>query len=144
MYQIPAELITLGLSFRHLGTQLDTYAGLNESLPLDITVGITKRPEHLPVLLNLNFHKLNESQESFFDRFGAFSIGAEFLMSESVRLRVGYSNEKRRELKLGTTAGLAGFSFGGGLLVKEYVIDYALNSYGKIGSIHRISLGMNF
>lgn len=144
LYQIPAELITLGLSIRHLGTQLDTYAGIRETLPLDITVGITKRPEHLPVLLNLNFHKLNESQDSFFDRFGAFSVGAEFLMSESVRLRVGYNNEKRRELKLGSTAGLAGFSFGGGILVKEYLIDYALNSYGKIGSIHRFSVGMSF
>jgi len=96
------------------------------------------------VFLNLNFHKLNESQNSFFDRLSAFSIGAEFLMSESVRLRVGFDNEKRRELKLGTTSGMAGFSFGGGILVQDYVIDYALNSYGKIGSIHRISVGMNF
>lgn len=144
LYQIPSEQITLGLSVRHLGTQFDTFAGVREGLPLDITIGITKRPEHLPVLLNLNFHKLNESQDSFFDRLSAFSAGAEFLMSESVRLRVGYSNEQRKELKLGTTAGLAGFSFGGGILVQEYVIDYALNSYGKIGSIHRISVGMDF
>lgn len=144
LYQIPSEQITLGLSIRHLGTQFDTYAGVRENLPLDITLGVTKQPEHLPVLLNLNFHKLNESQSSFFDRLSAFSFGAEFLMSESVRLRVGYSNEQRRELKLGTTSGLAGFSFGGGILVQEYIIDYALNSYGKIGSIHRISVGMNF
>ena len=144
LYQIPSEQITLGLSVRHLGTQFDTFAGVRESLPLDITIGITKRPEHLPVLLNLNFHKLNESQDSFFDRLSAFSAGAEFLMSESVRLRVGYSNEQRKELKLGTTAGLSGFSFGGGILVQEYIIDYAFNSYGKIGSIHRISVGMNF
>jgi len=144
LYQIPAEQITLGLSIRHLGAQLDTYAGVRENLPLDITVGVTKRPEHLPVLLNLNFHKLNEQQDSFLDRLSAFSLGAEFLMSESVRLRVGFNNEQRRELKLGTTSGLAGFSFGGGILVQEYLIDYALNSYGKIGSIHRISVGMNF
>ena len=144
LYQIPSEQITLGLSIRHLGTQFNTYAGVRENLPLDITIGITKRPEHLPVFLNLNFHKLNESQNSFFDRLSAFSIGAEFLMSESVRLRVGFDNEKRRELKLGTTSGMAGFSFGGGILVQDYVIDYALNSYGKIGSIHRISVGMNF
>ncbi len=144
LYMVPSENITLGLSIRHLGTQLDTYAGIRESLPLDITIGITKRPEHLPVLLNLNFHKLNESRDSFFDRLSAFSFGAEFLMSESVRLRVGYNNEQRKELKLGSTSGLAGFSFGGGILVQEYLIDYALNSYGKIGSIHRISVGMIF
>ncbi len=76
------------------------------------------------------------------DRFSAFSFGAEFLMSESVRLRVGYDNEQRKELKLGTTAGLAGMSLGGGILLGEYIVDYAFNSYGKIGSLHRISIGM--
>lgn len=143
-YQIPEEQITLGLSIRHLGTQIGTYNGTRESLPLDITIGITKRPEHLPVFLNLNFHKLNESRNSFFDRLSSFSLGAEFLMSESVRLRAGYSNEQRKELKLGSSSGLAGFSFGGGVLIREYVVDYAFNSYGKIGGLHRISVGMNF
>lgn len=144
LYQIPSEQITLGASVVHLGTQLNSYAGTKESLPLDITVGITKRPEHLPVYLNLNFHKLNESHDSFFDRLSAFSFGAEFIMSESFRLRGGYSNEAKRELKLGTSAGLAGFSFGLGLLFREYLIDYSFNSYGKIGGLHRFSVGTTF
>ncbi|MEK7748477.1 MAG: type IX secretion system protein PorQ [Bacteroidota bacterium] len=143
MHQIPAENITLGASILNIGRQLKTYAGVRESLPLDVKIGITKRPEHLPVLLNLNFHKLNESQESFFDRFSSFSFGAEFLMSESVRFRVGYNNEQRKELKLGTSAGMAGFSLGGGFLFDEYQLDYSFNSYGKIGSLHRISLAMS-
>ena len=143
-YEIPSESITLGASLLHAGTQLSTYAGVRESLPLDLTIGITKRPEHLPVLLNLNFHKLSEQRSSFFDRFTSFSFGAEFLMSESFRLRVGYNNEQKKELKLGTGSGLAGFSFGGGLLIKDYLVDYSFNSYGKIGGLHRISVGMNF
>ncbi|MBI3004523.1 MAG: type IX secretion system protein PorQ [Ignavibacteriales bacterium] len=143
-YSIPAENITVGASVLNLGRQLKTYADVRESLPLDVKIGITKRPEHLPVFLNLNFHKLNETQESFFQRLSAFSFGAEFLMSESVRFRVGYSNEQRKELKLGTSAGLAGFSFGGGFLFNEYRFDYAFNSYGKIGALHRISLGTEF
>lgn len=144
MHQIPAENITLGASILNIGRQLKTYAGIREPLPLDVKIGITKRPEHLPVLLNLNFHKLNEPHESFFERFGSFSFGAEFLMSESVRLRVGYNNEQRKELKLGTSAGMAGFSLGGGFLFDEYQLDYAFNSYGKIGSLHRISLATSF
>ncbi|MGB2868204.1 MAG: type IX secretion system protein PorQ [Bacteroidota bacterium] len=144
LYQIPSENLTVGASLLNLGRQLSTYAGLQESLPTDLKVGITKRPEHLPVLLNLDLHKLNESQDNFFDRFKAFSFGAEFLMSESFRLRLGYSNEQRRELKLGTSQGLAGFSLGGGLVLQDYLIDYAFNSYGKIGGLHRISVGMRF
>ena len=144
LYVIPSENITIGASILNLGRQLKSYAGTRESLPLDFKIGITKRPEHLPVFLNLDFHKLNESQESFFQRLRTFSFGAEFLMSESVRLRVGYSNEQRKELKLGTSSGLAGFSLGGGVAVEEYQFDYAFNSYGKIGALHRISLGMSF
>ncbi len=142
LYVIPDQNISLGAAVANLGTQLSSFAGATESLPVDIRIGITKRPEHLPVLLNLNFHKLNQSGGSFADRFSAFTFGAEFLMSESVRLRVGYDNEKRRELKLENTAGLAGFAFGGGILWKDYQIDYAFNSYGKIGSLHRFSLGL--
>jgi len=144
LYQIPSENITIGASILTLGVQLDSYQQTRESLPLDVKIGITKRPEHLPVLLNLNFHKLNESQDDFLQRFSSFSFGAEFLMSESVRLRVGYNNEQRKELKLGTSAGLAGISLGGGILFGDYVFDYSFNSYGKIGGLHRISVGMSF
>jgi hypothetical protein len=144
LYQIPSENIVIGGSILTLGRQLSTYAGLRESLPLDVKVGITKKPEHLPVYLNLVFHKLNEPRDQFFDRFRTFTFGAEFLMSESIRFRVGYNNEQRSGLKLGTSAGLAGFSVGGGVLIKEYRIDYAFNSYGTaIGGLHRVSVGMS-
>ncbi|TSA21272.1 hypothetical protein D4R75_06370 [bacterium] len=143
LYQIPSQNITIGASVLTLGTQLKSYSGIKESLPLDVNIGITKRPEHLPVLLNFNFHRLTDKQDKVLDHFSAFSFGAEFLMSESVRLRVGYNNHQRKELKLGTSAGLAGISLGGGILLGEYVFDYAFNSYGKIGSLHRISVGMS-
>jgi hypothetical protein len=43
----------------------------------------------------------------------------------------------------GPGAPLAGFSIGIGFLYQEYQFDYALNSYGTMGELHRISLGMN-
>ncbi|MCI0706886.1 MAG: type IX secretion system protein PorQ [Ignavibacteriae bacterium] len=143
IYTIPEERLTLGLSVLNLGTQINRYAGTSEPLPLDIKIGVTAQPEHMPALLNVNFHKLNESRENVLERLKAFSLGVEFLMSESVRARVGYSNEKRQELKLGTGAGLAGFSLGLGILVQDYQFDYAFNSYGKIGGLHRVTLNIN-
>jgi len=144
LYQIPSENITIGGSILNLGSQLTEYGSTRELLPLDVVIGITKRPEHLPVLLNLDFHNLNEQRTHALDRLSSFTFGAEFLMSESVRLRFGYNNEEHKDLKLGTTAGLAGFSIGAGFILNEYLIDYAYNSYGKIGGLNRISLGMNF
>lgn len=142
LYRIPSENITVGASLLHAGTQLTTYDGTRESLPLSLTIGITKRPEHLPVYLNLNFHKLTEQGGSILDRFGSFTFGAEFMVSEAVRLRVGYDHEKRRELKIGDSAGMAGFALGGGILLGTYRLDYAFNSYGKIGGLHRLTIGM--
>ena len=142
LYRIPSQNITIGASVLTLGTELKSYDGVKESLPLDVSIGITKRPEHLPVLLNLDFHRLADKQDKALDHLGAFSFGAEFLMSESVRLRVGYNNQQRKDLKLGTSSGLAGMAIGGGVLLGEYIIDYAFNSYGKIGGLHRVSIGM--
>ena len=143
LYDVPSQNLTIGGSVLNLGTQLKTYAGTTESLPLDVIFGITKRPEHLPIFLNLDFHRLNEKGNVFWDRFSAFTVGAEILMSESLRLRVGYNNKQRTDLKMGTSAGLAGFSMGAGIIVKDYQFDYAFNSYGKISGLHRISLGIS-
>ena len=143
LYSFEEPHLTVGMSLLNLGTQLDPYLSTRESLPLDLKIGGTIQPEHLPLLLNLNFHKLNETANDFVDHFRSFSVGGEFLVSEAARLRVGFNNERRRDLKLGTSAGLAGFSFGGGVLVGMYKVDYAFNSYGKIGSLHRISLGVS-
>jgi hypothetical protein len=143
-YAIPGTKATLGVSVRNIGTQLSTYLGTSENLPLDVTVGAGVVPKGLPLLLNLNFHKLNESTDTFIERFRAFSVGGEFTLSKTLLLRIGYDNDKRRDLKIGTSTGLAGFSAGIGVTVKEYRFDYAASSLGKVGTLHRISISSTF
>ncbi len=143
-YLFPEQQLVLAASVLNAGTQISSYAGTSEDLPFDIRVGIGKKLEHLPLTIMLNFHKLNEDEDKFFDRFTKYSIGGEFELSESLRARVGYYNEMRSELKIGNTAKLAGFSGGFGLNVASYVVDYAYTSFGEIGSMHRFSLGTTF
>jgi hypothetical protein len=83
---------------------------------------------------------LNENTDSFGDRFRAFSVGGEFTLSKVIQFRFGYNNEQRKDLKIGTSSGLAGFSGGIGITVREYKVDYSLSSLGKIGNLHRISI----
>lgn len=143
-YVVVSDRFLVGASILNLGTQLDPYVTTREKLPLNFTVGTAIYPEHLPAVVMIDFHKLNETQDDFFDRFKQFSVGVEFTASPSVLLRVGYNNERRQELKLEQTAGLAGFSIGGGFVTDRYTIDYGFNSLGKIGSLHRISVGFKF
>jgi hypothetical protein len=88
----------------------------------------------------LNFHRLNDNQSTFTDRFRAFTIGGEFTISRVVQLRIGFDNAVRKDLELGTSAGLVGFCGGLGITAGEYRIDYAISLLGNIGNLHRISV----
>ncbi|MEK7249186.1 MAG: type IX secretion system protein PorQ [Bacteroidota bacterium] len=144
LYNIPDSRVTIGASLRNLGGQLSSYLSTKENLPLDFVVGASVVPKGIPLLLNLNFHKLNDDVKTFGERFKAFSVGGEFTLSKVLQARVGYNNEQRQELKTGTSAGLAGFSGGIGITVQDYKVDYALSSLGSIGSLHRITIGTTF
>ena len=144
LYTIPESRFSVGASIRNVGGQFSSYIQSKEKLPLDVVVGASVVPRGLPLLINLNFHKLNEDVDTFADRFKSFSVGGEFTLSKVLMARFGYNNEQRRELKIGAGAGLAGFSGGIGVTVKEYKVDYALSSLGKIGEFHRISIGTSF
>lgn len=139
-YEIPSQMINIGLSILNAGAQLSSYYDTKEDLPLDIAIGVSKKLEHLPLKLFLDLHKLNEDRDDFFERFQVFSIGAEFTLSKALSLRLGYENEKRRELKIGSFAGLAGFNAGLGIRISGYNFDYGFSSMGAIGSLHRISI----
>lgn len=144
MYLIPGDNpISLGISIANIGSQLDPYVNTKESLPFEIKIGGSIKPQHLPLTLNVNFQKLNEEHNSFLDTFTYFTVGGEFTLSKALRFRFGYNNERRKELKIGTSAGMAGFAFGGGLVLKNVRLDYSFNSLGKIGSINRITVGLD-
>lgn len=142
-YAIPEQEMNLGAAALNMGGQFTTYDGSKEDLPLDVQIGVSKKLAHLPLRLFLDFHKLNKSRDNFMQRFKAFSIGGEFILSKVMTLRLGYENEKRSDLKIGTFAGLAGFNIGLGLKIKEYQFDYGYSSMGQIGALHRISVATN-
>lgn len=145
LYMIPGPQIGLSFAVNNLGAQVKSYIDTKEKLPLDVRVGFSKRLEHTPVRLNVTFTKLTESREKLVQHFKAFSIGAEFIFSDNVSARLGYDNESRQDLKLGTSLGIAGFSTGLGIrMADSYVFDYSLNSLGKVGSTHRVNLGYIF
>jgi len=145
MYVIPSDQIQLGLSVNNLGSQINSYIDTKEKLPLDIRIGASKKLEHLPLRLSFSLSNLNQSRDKFIQRFKSFSLGGELSFSENVAVRIGYDNQKRQDLKLGTSLGIAGFSAGIGIkFLNRYQFDYALNSFGKVGSMHRFNLGYSF
>ncbi|MEW6702312.1 MAG: type IX secretion system protein PorQ [Bacteroidota bacterium] len=139
-YAVPESRWNFGLSVLNLGTQLSSYFNTKENLPLDIRLGFSKELEKMPLKFFWSFKKLNEKQDNFLSRFKQITFGGEFRLGQSLKLRLGYDNEKRRELKIGTTAGLAGFSVGLGFVVSKYNVDYSFSSMGSIGALHRFGI----
>lgn len=143
-YLIPDENLSFGFALSNVGTQLSKYISTKEELPLNVSVGTSKKLLHLPLRFFIDFHKLNENQSNFFNRFKNFTVGGEFTLSKVLKLRAGLDNEKRTELKIGNFAGLAGFAIGLGVTVKDYQFNYAFSSLGQIGAMHRIGVNTNF
>jgi len=142
-YILVRDRILFGASLTNFGTQFSPYMNTRETLPLDLTMGFSVYPEHLPAVVTLNFQKLNEAVDGFAEHFKMFSVGAELSPASNIQVRVGYNNESRQELKLGSSAGFAGFSAGLGISSGEYTIDYAFSSFGGVGSVHRVSVSFD-
>ena len=139
-YAIPSALTDVGFSILNAGTQITEYYSTREDLPLDIVLGASKKMEHLPLRLSLDFHDLNAHKSNFFKKFNAFSLGAEFYLSKVLRLRFGYNNAIRKDLTIGSFAGLAGFNVGVGIVISKYEFDYGFSSMGSVGGLHRVSV----
>ncbi len=144
LYELPKYLWSFGFSVLNMGTQLSSYAGTNESLPLDIRLGAAKRLQHVPLKLYFSFNRLADDAENLGERLKRWTFGAELKISGIVTLRFGYDNQKRDETELGTKKGLAGFNLGFGVNVKGYQIDYAFSSFGPVGNLHRFGLSARF
>lgn len=143
-YEFPELMLNIGGSVLNLGTQLSSYIATDEDLPLDIVVGVSKRLEKLPVRLSLDFHRLNQERDEFYQKFKGFTVGAEFYLSQVFTLQVGYDNERRSDLKVGNSSGIAGFNGGLGVKISEYQFNYGYSSLGLVGALHRITLSTSF
>jgi len=139
-YELPEQKLNLAAAVLNLGAQISSYIDTKEDIPLDVIVGVSKRLENLPVRLSLDFHQLNKDRDEIYQHFKGFTVGAEFYLSEVFILRFGYDNERRSEMKIGSSSGIAGFNGGLGVKVSEYIFNYGYSSLGSIGAMHRIGL----
>lgn len=139
-YESQPLLLTIGLSATNIGTELTYYDGTKEVLPFNLQLGVSKKLERLPLTVHLTFHNLTRDREgrNLFYALNDFSIGGEFIVSKIIRLRFGYENQNRRDLKVPEGVGLGGFSFGLGIALKKLQLDYSLSIMGPVrADIHR-------
>ncbi len=137
IWDVPFEDdLYIGLAVQNLGSNTEYYNKTQENLPFSVRLGVSKKLAHLPLEITVSNTGLNNIV-SFSDVVGQLSVGGEFTISESVRLRMGYDNRLNSDLKTIEQTNFGGLSGGIGIYVNNFRFDYAYSNYNLLGNTHR-------
>ena len=139
------------LVVRNIGTQLTTYAGLNEPLPFEIDFGMSQTLENVPIRWHLTFENLqqwpiatanparattdlngNQTQEEvgFLSQLIRHTLlGVELFPNKGFNLRLEYSFRRAEGLRIIEQRNFSGLSFGIGLKFNKLRFSYTHARY---------------
>ena len=140
LYRHPEKELSVGLHVKSLGILLSDYSETSVgSLPLDVQVGVTFKPEFMPFRFTFTAYNLNRENTAYFDKnitdeddspgqvdkiFRHINVGTEVVLSKNFNIRLGYNHLLRKELILRETSGGAGFNFGFMVRVNAFELAY--------------------
>lgn len=154
----PDKQLNIGMAIKNIGFVLSEYTeDTNTKLPVDVQVGLTFKPEHMPFRFSLTAYQLANGEEDIayyeplndlqteepggFDKFARhFVIGTELLLSKNVNVRLGYNHLVRKELRLEAKSGGAGISYGFMFRVKAIEFAYSKGGYHVAGGAHQFTM----
>lgn len=149
-YKIPAYLLSIGFVVRDFGFQLDSFNQQKESVPFDISLGLTKRLKYVPFRFTITAHSLQKwpLQTIYEDSKPAFltdlsrhlALGGEFLFSEHFNLRFGLNKQRIDDIRTDSRIDLSGTGFGAGIKIKRFSIDLSRTSFSSVGAHYQISI----
>ncbi len=167
-YAIPEHQIIMAFSARNIGRQITQYHdGVKESLPFDLAFGVSKKLNNAPFQFSLvanNLHNFGLSYETptlipdhfndsdtergFQDKASDFAddlmrhltFGVEFMPLESFSFRAGYNYRRRQEMKVESRLSTVGFSWGFGIRISRFHLQYGRSNYHLAGAPNHISI----
>lgn len=168
-YLKPGGNFAAGILARNMGRQLIHYrSGNSEPLPFDLMIGVSQKLANAPFRLSIVTHNLhrydltytspisqlgpgfdqqpasNSSQDKLSDIADNLMrhavLGLEFMPGDSFRFRVGYNYRRRQEMKVDTRLSTVGFSWGFGVRISRFHLDYGRSNYHLAGAPNHISI----
>lgn len=163
----PGTGFTATAMIKNIGTQLKPYVeGNYEPLPFEVQLGISQRLKHAPLRLSLIGTNLQKWDLTYTDPnadvveidpltgdpieikgpgFGDklmrhVIVNAEFLLGKNIWLGLGYNHRQRQELKLADSPGLVGITFGAGVRVKQFYLNYGHANVHRAGASDYITI----
>ncbi|MBF90529.1 MAG: hypothetical protein CMP75_02045 [Flavobacteriales bacterium] len=151
---------------QNIGRQITSYNGTNEPLSFEVKLGLSKKLEHLPFRFSIGYNHLETwdltyhynptvttdpitgekvvNSASFGQKlFRHFTTSGELSIGKYLQLRMGYDAQRRHELTVNSFLGMVGFSWGIGIKVSHFYINYGRASYHLAGAPNYFSLNTN-
>ena len=141
----PEKEFMASILFKNLGFVMSGYTEASDAtLPTDLQVGLTFKPEHMPFRFSITGYSLFNFNENYSDEsinpregepgigdrlFRHLNIGTEVLFSSNFNVRLGYNHRVRKELSLPEKSGLSGMSLGLMARVKAFELSYTFTTY---------------
>lgn len=151
----PKQDLTVGLVFKNLGFVLSEYSEFsNSSVPFDVQVGTTFKPEHMPLRFSFTAYNIatkgnayddpddNDDPSSFDKVLGHINIGAEILFHRNVNVLIAYNFLRHQELKT-ENAGGSGFCIGTSVKIKAFELIVSRTSYSVGNAAYGFTLAAN-
>ncbi|NME66441.1 type IX secretion system protein PorQ [Flammeovirga aprica] len=163
----PTKDLVVGLVIKNAGFVMRDYQpNDNSELPFDTQLGISFKPERMPIRFSVTYHHLHQfditytdsslkgekdafgndlySEPSFADKLSRhFSFGGEFVLGKVLNLRVGYNVMRRKEMVTQGVKGLAGMSIGASLKIKKHIdFGYSAAWYHVAGATNSLTLAV--
>lgn len=169
-YFVPEKRMSLALVANNFGFILSEFTDDTRGrLPTNVQLAFSKRFEHLPFRYSIIYQHLedwdmlyddqtdafnqggfifteNQTNDGFFDVLLLhFVVNAELLIGkrETIRLRASYNHLRRQELKLDNFSSGAGFSFGVGIRISKFRLDYGRSLFHQAGGTNHLSFSTN-
>jgi hypothetical protein len=168
VFRHPRQDLTAGFVVKNLGFLTRNYGGGEAPpLPLDVRLGVTFKPQYMPLRFSLTAHHLQSFDMVYndpvlffdFDANGNriprrvplpekllrhLTLGTEILIHPRFRLMLGYDHLRRQELRLLSRNGLAGLSLGAWMRIKDFEFGYGRAQYNAGLAVNTFSCALKF
>lgn len=154
---------------KNAGYQFDGYTQKNhEPIRPNMQIGVSHKIKHAPLRLSVLIHDLNKwdltyndpflkptkdpltgdtipvKRSGFGEKLGRhFTFQLELLPTKYLQFRFAFNYQQRQQMKVVDRTGLAGFSFGFGLMLKKFQLQYGINIVSTAGFNNMFTLSTN-
>lgn len=158
--------VNWALVFRNIGTQITSYSGTQEKLPMEILAGVSQEVDNVPIRWHLTLENLQQWNIGFSNPNRATStidgsviqekvgfmnnalrhvvFGVELFPKKGFNLRLGYNFRKAEELRVVDQRNFSGISLGFGLKMGKLKFNYSHSRYSLAGNTNLFGLTINF